>query len=163
MVVALAPGLSGCYTFVPVQPAVPVAGQFVRAQIDTEAASRLTSVLGPGVTEVHGMVLRQENETLSVLVDEYVTSRSGLLSGYREPVALSYPEIQGLTLKQFSKQKSVIFGAAFVGAAVLTAAVFTDLGKVFTGEDGDPDTPPEMRTGSRLGRTVGFRIPVSIR
>lgn len=153
----------GCYEYVPVPPAMPIAGQFVRTGISEQAASRLTSVLGPGVTQVHGMVLRQEPEAISILVDTYVTARSGELNAGNEPVLLQYPEIRDLSLKQISKKKSVLFGAAFIGGAVLTAAVFTDLGRVFSGQDGDGNPQPEMRAGSRLGAPIGIRIPIGVR
>lgn len=163
LLAAFALGVSGCYTYVPVQPPVPEAGETVRADIDQEAASRLTSIFGPGVTQVQGMVLRHEDQAVSVLVNAYTASRAGLMSGFNEPVLLNYPEIQGMTVKRFSKQRSILFGAGFVTAAVLTATAFGDLNLFFTDEDPEGDPPTDMRTGRGIRLPLGFRIPLSIR
>lgn len=164
LVVLLSLGLSGCYSYLPVDPAVPTSGQIVRADINDDAAARLTSQLGPGVTEIQGMVLRQEDQALSVLVQAYTTFRAGELTGFNEPVLLPYPEIRGLTLKTFSKKRSVLFGAAFAGAALLTATAFGGLDKFFDTQEPDTVGQPEMRRGQRLGRpSIGIRIPFGFR
>jgi hypothetical protein len=159
--IVVAPLLAGgCYEYVPATPAAPAPGQFVRADVTDQAASRLTSLLGPGIIQVHGMVLRQEDAAVAILVDSYSTARNGDLSANNDPVLLPFQEIRALSVKQLSKKRSVIFGAAFIGGAVISAAVFTDLGRQLRNEDGDGDPQPELRSGPRLRLPLGLRIPV---
>ena len=160
---AVAIPAAGCYEYVAVAPGVPAPGIMVRADLTEAAAPRLTSILGPGVIQVHGMVLRQDENAINMLVDSYSTLTNGDLSAMNEPLLLAYPEIRVLTMKQLSKKKSVLFGAAFVGGAVLTGTVFTDLGRRLIGQGGDGNPDPELRTGGGFRIPLGIRFPVPIR
>jgi len=153
--------LGACYEYVPVEPATPTAGTIVRADVTGDAAARLTGILGPGVLSVHGMVLRQEDAAVEILVDNYATRLQGELAAQNEPVLLAYPEISTLGIKTLAKKRSAIFGAALAAGAALTAVVFTDLGRHLTNEPNDTTPTQEFRSGFRI--PIGLRIPLSIR
>lgn len=142
LAVALA-ALPGCYTYVPTPPTQPAPGTDVRAHLTTEGAQELVSRFGPGVTELGGMLLDQEDSSVSMMISWYKSTRVGdVVSGGNETVRLPHIQIAGMERKQLSKGRSLLLGAAFVGGAILAQQLIADNDRVLTDVDEeDPDAP----------------------
>jgi len=154
---ATATAVPGCYQYVPVSPASPDPGSVIRVDVDDEAATALTSVLGPGVLRVNGRLLDRTDESVSILVESYQTSRSGELSGLGDPVSLPIHQITHVEQKRLSRGRSLLLGVAFVGGALAMTEIFAGDERVFDPDDpNDPGEPQRRRLPG--GVWPGFRI-----
>ncbi|MGH7556126.1 MAG: hypothetical protein ACREMQ_24245 [Longimicrobiales bacterium] len=59
-----------CYRYVPAVSPEP--GRLIRAELNDQGSTAITSTLGPGVREIDGLLLATEGRELSVLLDSYV-------------------------------------------------------------------------------------------
>jgi hypothetical protein len=156
LVAAVAMG-AGCYRYVPVSPRTPEPGSVVRMDVSDQAATQLTGVLGPGVLSLNGLVLAQEDQTISLLVSSYNTRRNAELSGSNDPVRLSVDQITHLEQKRLDKGRSFLLGAAFVGGAIAITTIFGKDDRVL--EPDDPNDPgPIQRRRSIKAVPAIFRI-----
>ncbi len=144
LLLALLGPAAGCYVYAPVPPTAPEPGAQIRAVVDDEASAQLTSVLGPGVTRLTGMVLDRRESTLSILVDSYFSTRAGDLLSANEPVRIGLANFRTLEEKRFSRGRSVLLGAAFVGGAVLVMKVTGLDRRIFEGGEEEPPGPIDL-------------------
>jgi len=149
--------LAGCYSYVPVQPGTPGPGSFVRVEVNDQGASKLTSVLGPGVLQLNGLVLAQEDQTISMLVNTYQTTRNAELTGINDPVRLSIEQIRHVEQKQMSRARSLLLGAAVLGGGLALTHIFAGDDRVLEPEDPDDPGPIQRRPLPRGGRAL-FQI-----
>jgi hypothetical protein len=152
--------LAGCYAYVPVRVDEPEPGAQVRADVTTQAASKLTSTLGPGVTQLRGMVIERDPSQMSLILDSYSTARSGSLAGTGEPVHVAIDGIRNLETKRLSRGRSVLLGIAFVGGAVALTNLLTGEGRVLD-DQVDEDPGPTQRRGipGIVGAIFRVRFP----
>jgi hypothetical protein len=139
---------AGCYGYVPVEPATPEPGTQIRADVSQAAADRLIPTLGPGVIQLRGMVVEQQPDRLSMVVDVYSTARSGDLSGDRAAIWLPFNDISAIEEKKLSTGRSVILGAGFIAGALTVTAIVANSGRQLEDED-DPDPGGTERRGGR--------------
>lgn len=159
----LLPVLSGaCYRYVPAQ--APEPGRLIRASLNEQGAAAVTSRLGPGVLEVDGMLLADEGQELSVLVDKYITRQQGLLLAGNEPMRLPRAHLSSVLEREIDPVRSALFGAALAGGAFAMVKVFGPGGVVF--RDSDPEDPgpveivvPVLQLGRWLMRAGGMKSP----
>jgi hypothetical protein len=136
---------AGCYGYHPVEPAVPQPGTHVRADVSQAAADRLTQTFGPGVLQLRGMVVEQQPDRLSMVVDVYATARNGDLSGNNSAVWLPFNDIRMIEEKKLSRGRSAILGAGFLAGAVLVTSIVADSGRKLEDEDEPPPGGTERR------------------
>jgi hypothetical protein len=136
---------AGCYGYQPVEPGVPEPGTHVRADVSQAAADRLTQTLGPGILQLRGMVVEQQPDRLSIVVDVYSTARNGDLSGNNSAVWLPFNDIRMIEEKKLSRGRSVILGAGFVAGAVMFTSVIAENGRQLRSEEEEPPTGTERR------------------
>jgi hypothetical protein len=122
-----------------VSPAAPAPGSNIRAQLTDQGSAGVTSTLGPGVTEIGGLLLERDESVMSVLVAYYVNRRQGEVSGDNAPIRLPLDQIAEVKQKRLSRGRSVLLGAAFVGGALIVGRIVTSDDRVF--EPQDPDDP----------------------
>lgn len=149
LTVAAAFALAACYGYVPTEPSTPAPGTHVAADISQAAADRLTPTFGPGVLQLRGMVVEQQPDRLSMVVEVYSTARNGDLSGNNAAVWVPFGEIRQIEEKQLSIGRSVILGVGFVSGALAVTKIVADNGRKVEDEDNPEPTPTERR-GRRI-------------
>lgn len=132
---------AGCYGYQPVEPGIPEPGTHVRADVSQAAADRLTQTFGPGVLQLRGMVVEQQTDRLSMVVDVYSTARNGDLSGNNAAIWLPFNDIRLIEEKKLSRGRSVILGAGFLAGAVALTSIVADSGRKLEDEE-EPPPPP---------------------
>lgn len=150
-VLALLSSSTACYQYVPTSDVTP--GSLVRARLTVAGTDTLTQRLGPGVEEVMGTYLGSEDGAMSLLVSEFVSARGGRQTMWNEALRVPRGGIARLEQREFSRTKSVLFGAGVV-AALSVAYVALDIGSSIF-EDA-PDTEP----GPTDMRGILIRIPL---
>jgi hypothetical protein len=145
---------TGCYSYMPVSLGAAEPGAMVRAEVTDQAATSLTSQLGPGVFQVHGMLLNRDATSVSILVDSYQTRRSGELSGMSDPIRLPYDQIAHAEQKRLSKGRSILLGIAFLGGAYAMATIFVGDERVLEPTDPTDPGPIERRRIAGLGPSL---------
>lgn len=143
--VAFSLASAACYGYVPVEPATPPPGTHVRADISQAAAERLTQTFGPGVLQLRGMVVEQQPDRLSMVVDVYSTQRNGDLSGNNSAVWVPFGEIRQIEEKKLSVGRSIILGVGFLAGAVAVTEIVANSGRFFEDEENPEPTPTERR------------------
>jgi hypothetical protein len=146
---------SACYVYQPVPPTAPEPGADIRAEIDEQASAQLVPVLGPGVTRINGLVLERDMGVMSVLVSSYFSTRAGDLLSANEPVRIGLGNFRSLEQKQFSRGRSILLGAAFVGGAFLVMEVTGLNRRLFETDEDPPPGPTDYRVPSRW---TGLRV-----
>jgi len=117
--------LSGCYVYVPVLPVEPPAGTRVVAELTRYGTDTLAPYVGPGVTTLHGAVVRAEDTTV-VLSLTSVTDQSGREQAWKgEQVRVPRAAVQNLLERRFSLGRSLLLGATFLGASVAAWEAFS--------------------------------------
>jgi hypothetical protein len=145
----LLPVLTGaCYRYVPAQSPEP--GRLIRASLNEQGAAAVTPRLGPGVLELDGLLLANEEQELSVLVESYITRMQGTLSAGNEPVRLPHTHFSTVLEREIDPVRSALFGTALVAGAVAMVQVFGPGGIVFRDEDPPDDPPVEIVVPVRL-------------
>jgi hypothetical protein len=150
--------LFGCYSYVPVDFGISEQGHNVRAELNAEGEQALTNQLGPGIHEIQGMVLGQEGESLSILIQSARSTRLGIIPGGNEAIRLGPMHVNRFYEKRLSRGRSIILGAVVVaGLAFLTSELGSEdrvLGPENPGDPGDP----ELRGHPRF--PIGLIVPV---
>lgn len=132
----------GCYRYVPATS--PEAGRLIRAELNEQGAAAVTSRLGPGVLELDGLLLSNEGQELSVLVESYVTRLQGTLSAGNEPIRVPVGHVNTVLERRIDTTRSVLFGVAFAGAAFATFKLFGPGGIVFRDPDDEEEGPVQL-------------------
>jgi len=141
---------AGCYGYIPVEPATPEPGTQIRADVSQAAADRLIPTLGPGVLQLRGMVVEQQPDRLSMVVDVYSTRANGDLSGNRASVWLPFNDIRGIEEKKLSTGRSIILGAGFLAGALTVTTIVANSGRQLEDEDNPDPGGTERRGGRRI-------------
>jgi len=131
---------TGCYAYVPVEPGGADPGTIVRAEVTEQAASELTSRLGPGVLELRGTVIDRDEKSLALVLESYTSTRAGELSANGEAVRLPFDGFRQVEQKRFSRSRSLLFGVIFVaGAATVTGIAIHESRVLDRQQDPDPN------------------------
>ncbi len=116
--------LCGCYVYVPVLAVEPHAGTHVAAELTRYGTDTLAPYVGPGVTTLHGDIVREEDTTV-VLALTSVTDRSGREQAWKgEQVRVPRAVVENLLERRFSLGRSLLLGATFLGASVAAWEAF---------------------------------------
>ncbi|MCI0432926.1 MAG: hypothetical protein L0271_04655 [Gemmatimonadetes bacterium] len=102
-------------------------------------------VLGPGVTRINGLVLNQDDGALSVLVNSYFTTRAGDVLSANDPVRINIDHFRTVEQKRFSRGRSILLGAAFIGGSFLVMEVTGLNRRLFRTEEDEGPDPQQYR------------------
>lgn len=148
---------TGCYQYVRVPAVSPEPGSVVRVDVSDQGTSTLTSVLGPGVFRLNGLLLDRNDESVSILVESYQTSRGGELSGFGDAVRLPMQQIMQVEQKRLSRGRSFLLGVAFLGGAFALTELFGGDERIVESEDPEDPGQPQRR-GYPAGIWPAIRI-----
>jgi hypothetical protein len=135
---------SGCYKYVPVEMEEPAPGSLLRASLTTEGEQAVISRFGPGVREVHGMMLEQQPSELALLVDA-VYGRQGTLRVDAAAVRFRPEHVSALSERRLSVGRSALFGIGLAGVALLLVESLGLAGRQLEPGDDGPPGPQQIR------------------
>lgn len=116
--------LCGCYVDLPLDTVEPQVGTRVVAELTGYGSDTLARSVGPGVTTLRGYVVSADHTDLILSVTS-VGGRFGPEQLWRgEQVHVPLTAVQNLELRKFSLGRSLLLGAAFLGAAVVAWEAF---------------------------------------
>ncbi|MGK2962985.1 MAG: hypothetical protein ACSLFK_12685 [Gemmatimonadaceae bacterium] len=139
--VLLVPVVSACYTQVPLETASPPPETRVIARVTDSGAVAIGAKVGPGATEVEGVVAsaNQHEWTLNLLRVDY---RGGISTVWnREPVIFPRYALSHLMEKRVNKQRSWMAAGLFVVGAFAVTRLFGHGG---SDEEEPPIINPEV-------------------
>jgi hypothetical protein len=131
-----------CYRYVPA--VTPEPGRLIRAELNDQGSTAITSTLGPGVREIDGLLLATEGQELSVLLDSYVTRLQGTLSGGNQPIRLPTGHVTMMLERRVDPVRSVILGVALASGAFTMVKLFGPGGLVFSDEEEEDPGPVQI-------------------
>jgi hypothetical protein len=94
--------LSACYTYRPLETAVPTPGQRVSAQLTTEGSRDLIGQIGPEVLHVEGDVVEADSSGLDLDVEEIESYRGIRSDWHGEHVRLPRAAVAGMQQRHLS-------------------------------------------------------------
>lgn len=116
--------LSGCYTQRPLTAPVPPAGTDVVALLTDSGTVAMGSQLGPGVTEVEGVVAEADGNSWRLLMTR-VDQRGGTSTPWnREPVTFPRYALTAVTVRRLDKKRSWIAAGVITATALIAARAF---------------------------------------
>jgi hypothetical protein len=124
ILVAAVTAFSGCYTQHPLTATVPALGTDVVALLTDSGTVAMGNQLGPGVTEVEGVVAEADGNSWRLLMTR-VDQRGGTSTLWnREPVTFPRYALTGVTVRRLDKKRSWIVAGAITAAALIAARAF---------------------------------------
>ncbi len=115
--------LVGCYAYVPVAPSQPAASDgSVRVTLTTTGAEYFKGSLGNNVRQIEGTVTRATPDTVVIAVERMFTSTRESFTSQGDTVAVPRQLTEELSLKQYSRKRSVLIAVAIVGSLVIALA-----------------------------------------
>jgi hypothetical protein len=126
---------SGCYTQRPLTAIVPAVGTDVVALLTDSGTVAMGNLLGPGVTEVEGVVAEADGNTWRLLMTR-VDQRGGTSTLWnREPVTFPRNALTGVTVRRLDKKRSWMAAGIITATALIAARAFGAFS--IPGEGGD--------------------------
>ncbi|MGH7476284.1 MAG: hypothetical protein ACRELD_08345 [Longimicrobiales bacterium] len=140
----LAVSLTGCYTYIPVEPGSAPAGAEVRARITAAEAQRLANIRGSASRSLEATVESRNDGSLLLRVPVAERQSARTVEAIHQRIEVLDSEILELELRQLDRTRTaaVIAGGAL---ALGAAAVIGFQGSEPGGEPPDGGTPPEAR------------------
>lgn len=125
VVLAVAAGISACYSYRPLPQANPIRGTAVRVDIGPEATERLANVLGPRVSQIDGRMGLVQADTVQLLVR--VARTPDLVEYYfkDEPIQLPRTAIVGMQQRKLAAGSTAALSGLLAAGAVAAAAALT--------------------------------------
>jgi hypothetical protein len=138
--IVIAPLLAACYVQRPLTAPVPEASSRIVVQITDTGRAELANQIGPGASEVEGVVVSANDSAwdLEVLRVGYRVGPSQQWN--RERVTFPRYALTNASERSLSRKKSWIMALAITGTALLAAKAFGALG--FGGSGGGEPPPP---------------------
>jgi hypothetical protein len=132
-----------CYNEVPLGMAVPAPESRVIAKVTDVGAQRLEGSIGPGATEIEGIVESATDSAWRIRLLR-VDQVGGMSTAWnRELVTFPRFALTSPSTKQVSKTKSWVFAGAVTVGAVLAATAFSGWAEADPrGGDGEPALRP---------------------
>ncbi|MDQ8159450.1 MAG: hypothetical protein P3C12_08580 [Gemmatimonadota bacterium] len=133
--------LLGCYTYVPVAgQGMPVTGDG-RVVLTEAGTAAMTGPLGPNVREIDGIILRTTADSVVMTVAQTTTATRERFISTGVTVAIARPLVQEVTLRTFSRKRSLTFGAAVVAILSVALSAVTAASASGTGDGGGSIQP----------------------
>ena len=136
---ALAVGMpvTACYTQHPLTTPVPVLGTQIVAQLTDTGTVLMANQLGPGVTEVEGVVSEADGSNWKLLMTRVEQRGVGSTFWNREAVTFPRFALTRVTQRQFDRKRSWLIAGLIATTAILAGHSF---GAFSFGGDGGTDT-----------------------
>ncbi|MGH7427075.1 MAG: hypothetical protein ACREMM_10655 [Gemmatimonadales bacterium] len=116
--------LSGCHTYLPLGTVEPQVGTRVSAELTSYGSDTLARYVGPDIATLRGDVVTAEDADVILSVTS-VTDRFGQEKLWkRERVRVPRVAVQTFQERKFSLGRSLLLGAAFLGASVASWEAF---------------------------------------
>lgn len=107
---------AGCFSLQPVTAGVaPEAGARVDVKLNDVGRAALGPAIGPEVDRIDGTVLEQDSSGMTIAVKHIIGLNGSVQVWSDELVRISDSQVRSLSLRQFSRNRTVAFGAAGVG------------------------------------------------
>ena len=133
--------VSGCYAFIPTNSDVVPSATPVSISLTEDGTSALRSVLGQGVNEVDGTILRTSADTVVVAVENTYTNARQKFSSSGTTASIPRSFINQVKVRTFSRKRTVLTVVGGVALAVVAGAS-AKAGGVFGDGGGNPPTTP---------------------
>ena len=116
--------LCSCYAYLPLSTVEPQAGTRVSAQLTGHGSDILARSVGPGIATLRGAVVSAETSDVVLSVTS-VTDHSGQQQFWKgEPVRVPLVAVQDFQQRRFSAGRSLLLGAALLGASMAAWEAF---------------------------------------
>ena len=115
-------GLTGCYAFIPTTNTALPAVTPVTVRLTEGGSLALQQVLGKGVNEVEGTVIRSSPDSLVVAVEHMYTTGRQKFSSSGTTAAIPRPYIDEVQVRTFSRQRTTLMVIGGIAAAVVAGA-----------------------------------------
>ena len=114
--------MTACYSYVPAgtQAAVP-ANAPVEVVLTAGGTSAMESSLGAGVRDLRGTVIRAGADSVVMNVEQMWTVTRQTFPSSGSTVAIPRPYIQRVSVREFSRKRTVIAVLGAIGTGILTA------------------------------------------
>jgi hypothetical protein len=134
-------GLTGCYSYLPLDTPNPAQGREVSVDITSAGADSLARMLGPGVRAISGRVIEASDSGLMLAVTS-TRDRSDFEAPWKgERVTIPRGMMDRVRERRFSVGRSALLGGAIVGAGVGAAVAFSGGGAGGISPGGSSQTP----------------------
>jgi hypothetical protein len=116
--------LGGCYRQHPLTAPVPAVGTQIVAQLTDTGTVMMGNQLGPGVTEVEGVVSAADATNWRLLMLRVDQRGVGSTIWSREPVTFPRPALTRVTERQLDKSRSWMVAGIIAATAIIAARAF---------------------------------------
>lgn len=137
-------GLTGCYAFIPTTDTALPAVTPVTIRLTEGGSVALQQVLGKGVNEVEGTVIRSSADSLVVAVEHMYTSGRQKFSSSGTTAAIPRPYIDQVQVRTFSRKRTTLMVLGGIAAAAVAGATVSQGGGNAPGSGGGT-TPTSVR------------------
>lgn len=142
LVSATAVFTTGCYRFTPAETASLGPGTTVRLHLTDDGSAAMTTIVGPRVELLDGMLAEFLGDSLVVLRLQEATSRGGSVTEWAgESVRVPRRAIASAERKERSPQRTAIVAAAIVAGVIAIASGFNLFGSTSGKRGTDGSTP----------------------
>jgi hypothetical protein len=132
----------GCYSYLPVQSAPPVAvGKDVAVVLNDRGRALLAERVGPAIDRIDGRLAGVEGDAVTVAVTRVTDLRGNSAGWSGEPVRIPRDAITGFRPRTFSTFKTALLAGAVVLGVVLSLRTSLDI--FGTPEPDRPDGGPQ--------------------
>ena len=146
--------VSGCYRYVPIDPAAARPEEEVRVQLTDAAAARLARELGTYTGRLEGQLGRGAGDSVSVALRIGREYRGVSLESTRQVLVLGRSEVVDVRRRELSRTRTALAGVGALAAFAVVAGTVSQLGDPNPGGDEPPPPPPP---GVRALLRIPFR------
>jgi hypothetical protein len=135
---------AGCYAYLPTTANRPPLGSDVQLALTDSGTVVLTSFVGPSVGSVSGLFVADSADTYLLNVTR-TARRDGTETDWKgERIVVSRALVSGVSTRQFSAGRTILFSALTTGALVAIVEAFAGGGGA-SSPGGTPGGPPVGR------------------
>lgn len=131
--------MNACYAFIPTTNTSLAAATPVTVRLSLAGTVALQPVLGQGVNELEGTVLRSTNDTLVVAIEKMYTIGRQAFGSSGTTAALARPYIEEVQVRTFSRKRTAL---TIIGAVVVGIAAAASIAAGNNSTQGGGITPP---------------------
>jgi hypothetical protein len=114
--------MNACYAFVPTTSSTLAETTPVTVRLTLQGTVALQPVLGQGVNELEGTVLRSSNDSLVVAIDKMYTLGRQAFGSSGTTAALARPYIEEVQVRTFSGKRTTLMVVGAIAVAAVAAA-----------------------------------------
>lgn len=144
---------TGCFTYVPVEPAAVRPNEEVRVRITEQAALRVAPQVGRFTSEIEAELTPASEDSLTLSVWVGRDYRGTAFENVHQTFAVGRNEVLEIRRRQLDKPKTFIMGAGVVAVFAILIDRIVLVEDPNPANDGNPPPPPPQAP-------LGIRIPV---